>query len=114
MNFLTEYLQQFLLQPVEFIINDKVVRKGKLKLFNFKQYFIKFTLLTDGGDIKTYDVLYPFKIYHEEGRCIFNYHLSCFTQNDLDTFFKIKTLSKDKCLPTYDGIMILKPLSSIL
>jgi hypothetical protein len=114
MNFLTQYLQLYLLQPIEFTINDKVVRRGKLKLFNFKQYFIKFTLQTDSGDIKTYDVLYPFKIYTENGNCVFNYHLSCFTQNDVETYYRIKTLNKDKCLPTYDGIMILKPLSSIL
>lgn len=111
MNRLTEHLQNYLLKPVEFVINDKTVRKGKLTLFNFKQYFIKFNITTDAGDVKSYDVLYPFKIYQEKGNCVFNYHLSCFTQSDYETFFRIKTLNKDKCLPTYDSVMILKTSS---
>lgn len=114
MNHLTRYLQDFLLQPAEFIINDRVVRRGKITLFNFKQYFIKFTIVTESGDVKTYDVLYPFEIHKEGPTCVFNYHLSCFTQSDHETFFRIKTLNKEKCLPTYDGIMLLKPLSSML
>jgi len=114
MNFLTKYLQKFLLQPVEFVVDNKVVRRGRIKLFNFKQYFIKFTIQTESGDIKTYDVLYPFKIYYEGDMCMFNYHLSSLTQNDIETYYRIKTLNKDKSLTTYNGIMILKPLSATL
>lgn len=114
MNHLTQYLQQYLLQPVEFVINNKVVKRGKIKLFNFKQYFIKFTIQTENGDVKTYDVLYPFKVYFDGNKCVFNYHLSSFTQSSVETFYKIKTLNKSKCLPTYDEIMILKPLSATL
>lgn len=114
MNHLTKYLQQYLLQPVEFIVNNKVVRRGKIKLFNFKQYCIKFTIQTDSGDIKTYDVLYPFNIYKEGSVCVFNYHLSSFTQSSIETLYKIKALNKTKSLPTYDEIMLLKPLSATL
>ena len=114
MNHLTQYLQQYLLQPVEFVINNKVIKRGRIKLFNFKQYFIKFTIQTESGDIKTYDVLYPFKVTLEKDMCVFNYHLSSFTQSSIETFYKVKTLNKTKCLPTYDEIMLLKPLSSAL
>ena len=110
MNHLTKFLQPFLLQPVEFVINEKVVRRGKIKVFNFRQYFIKFTVETEAGDLKTYDVLYPFKITNEGDKCVFNYHLSCFSATDVEMLFKMKTTKKEKCLPTYDSLMILKPL----
>lgn len=110
MNHLTKVLQPYLLKPVEFVIGNKVARRGKIKVFNFRQYFIKFTIETDTGDLKTYDVLYPFKIEHEDGNCIFNYHLSCFSNTDVELFYKMKTITKEKCLPTYDNVLILKSL----
>jgi hypothetical protein len=111
MNYLTRHLEPFLLKPVEFIINGKTVRKGKIKVFNFRQYFVKFSIETESGDTKTYDVLYPFKIEKDGQACVFNYHLSCFSRTDDEMFFKMKTIKKEKCLPTYDGVLILKPLS---
>jgi len=112
MNQLTKYLEPFLLKQAEFVINGKVVRRGKIKVFNFRQYFIKFTIETESGDLKTYDVLYPYEIVNEGNNCVFNYHLSCFSVTNVEMLFKMKTIKKEKRLPTYDSLMILKPLNS--
>jgi hypothetical protein len=113
MNHLTQYLQPYLLQSVEFVLNDKVIKRGKIKIFNFKQYFVKFSLETDSGELKVYDLMYPFRVDKDaDGNCVFNYHLSAFSGGDLDMFFSMKAISKDSALPAYDGAITLKSLSS--
>lgn len=113
MNHLTPYLQPYLLQTVEFILNDKVIKRGRIKLFNFKQYFIKFTLESDSGEHKVYDMLYPFRIDTDENKCcVFNYHLSAFAGGDMDMYYSIKTISKELALPAYDGVITLRSLSA--
>ena len=112
MNHLTAHLHQYLLQSVEFIMNDKVIKRGKIKIFNFKQYFIKFTLETDTGELKVYDLLYPFRIDSDrDGNCVFNYHLSAFSGGDIEMLRCMKTISKDSALPAYDGIITLKSIA---
>ncbi len=113
MNHLTAHLEKYLLQSVEFVLNDKVIKRGKIKIFNFKQYFIKFTLETDTGEMKVYDLLYPFRVDKDhEGNCVFNYHLSAFSGGDMDMFYSMKAISKDSALPAYDGAITLKSLSA--
>jgi hypothetical protein len=113
MNHLTTHLEKYLLQSVEFILNDKVIKRGRIKIFNFKQYFIKFTLETDTGEMKIYDLLYPFRVDRDpDGNVVFNYHLSAFSGGDMDMFYSMKTISKDSALPAYDGAITLKSLSA--
>lgn len=109
MNYLTAHLHQYLLQPVEFILNDKVIKRGKVKVFNFKQYFIKFTLETESGDLKVYDMMYPYRLdVDSKGNIVFNYHLSAFAGGDKELYAQMKELNKDSALPAYDGTITLK------
>lgn len=111
MNYLTNHLEQYLLQSVEFVLNDKVIKRGKIKIFNFKQYFIKFTLESENGELKVYDLMYPFRVDTDgDGNCVFNYHLSAFAGGDVDMFYSMKKLSKESALPAFDGAITLKSL----
>ena len=75
-------LQSFLQSNVIIKCDSKVLRAGKLKLFNVKQYFIKFYIETDKGEEKVLELPYPFLIDHSsENLCTFNYRISAMCNN---------------------------------
>ena len=58
-----KYCKQILQNDVRFVLNDnKVLRRGKLLLYNTKDFFITFTIDSHKKTRKTYDVYYPFSI----------------------------------------------------
>tara|TARA_R110002012_G_scaffold281087_2_gene470075 strand:+ start:14148 stop:14498 length:351 start_codon:yes stop_codon:yes gene_type:complete len=73
----TEFLKPFLLQDIVIRTDKKVLKRGKLKIFQIKQYYINLTLEFNDST-KSYEIPYPFKMHHDEGKGILNYHLSSF------------------------------------
>lgn len=55
-------IEPFLQKNVVFNIGTKSVRKGKLLLFNIKDYYLKFIIKTSKGVNKTYEIPYPYDI----------------------------------------------------
>jgi len=98
-------LNNFLLKPVTFKINDKVVKKGKLKIFTIKQFFIKFNLEIN-NDIKVFEVPYPFKMHTNEKCVTFEYTLSSLcNSNSSSLYYKVKTANKQDCNKMFDNFL---------
>ena len=57
-----QLLEPFLQQNVSFCLGTKNVRKGKLLLYNIKDYYIKFTIRTNKDVNKVYEIPYPYDI----------------------------------------------------
>ena len=55
-------LEPFLQKNVMFNIETKTVRRGKLLLFNIKDYYLKFIIKTNKDINKTYEIPYPYDI----------------------------------------------------
>ena len=54
-------LNDFLLRDIIFFIkNDRVVKRGKLILFKFKEFHFVFTIENDKKENKTYEIPHPF------------------------------------------------------
>ena len=55
----------------------KLLRRGKLLLFNFKDHVITFTIKTHKGALRTYEIYYPYDVINSEGtnEIIFDYTL---------------------------------------
>jgi hypothetical protein len=68
-------LMDFLLQDIVFKLDNKVIKRGVLKLVNIKQFFIKFNIESEGV-VKVFELPYPFKITKTDGKCILDYTLS--------------------------------------
>ena len=56
---LENQLKSLMLKNVEFKIDGKTIKRGKIKVFNTKQFFIKFKL-EYGDDTKEYELPYPY------------------------------------------------------
>ena len=85
----TEFLKPFLLQDIIIKTDKKVLKRGKLKIFQVKQYYINLTLEFNNAD-KSYEIHYPYKTSYHNNIGILNYHLS--------SFVPVKQINKVKCL----------------
>ena len=62
-------LEDYLQKNVTFCIDTKTVRRGRLLLYNIKDYYIKFLIRTNKNINKNYELPYPYDITEGVG-CI--------------------------------------------
>tara|TARA_R110000772_G_scaffold100402_2_gene200772 strand:- start:833 stop:1186 length:354 start_codon:yes stop_codon:yes gene_type:complete len=70
-----ENFKPYLLKDITIRTNKKVIRRGVLKIFQLKQYFIRLYLEV-GDKTKQYEIPYPFTTHVTNDRLTLNYHLS--------------------------------------
>ena len=98
----------FFLNNVKFIINEKIIKKGKLINISIKDFFICFQLEIPKGGIKTFEIPYPFNLKPEKKFIVFDYRLNTLTQNDPLKFVKAKNFKPKKNSKFYDVQMAMK------
>jgi hypothetical protein len=103
--YITEQLQPFLLRNISVKCNNKILKSGKLKLFNIKQFFIKLHLENAKKEIKVFEIPYPFKVNAADNNLTFNYHLSSLYGAGDFTHMKIKMLKSDTTSKMYNNIV---------
>ena len=98
-------INNFLLKPISFKLNNKIIKKGKLKIFTIKQFFIKFNLDIN-NEIKVFEVPYPYKIHEQDNLLVFEYTLSSFCNSySSELFYKLKTTNKKSSNKMYDNFL---------
>ena len=108
----TKILQDYLQSKVIIKCNNKVLKTGKLTLFNIKQYFIRFYIETDKKTTKVLELPYPFLMNKDsEGWCTLNYKISSLCNNHTPTVNILKTVNKSTTSKIYDNIINIIPLN---
>lgn len=102
MDKLEEKLKNLVLENVDFILDGKSIKKGKLKLFNTKQFFIRFKLECD-GEVKDWELPYPYKLEEQIDGYIFNYCLSAFCPPTELAFYKMKLVGRGSASKLHDS-----------
>ncbi len=98
-------LNNFLLKPVSFKLNNKVIKKGKLKIISIKQFFIRFNLDIN-NEIKVYEIPYPYRIHEDTKMLTFEYTLSSLCNSNTSQFFyRLKTGNKKSSNKMYDNFL---------
>jgi len=100
--------KDFFLNNVNFVINEKIIKKGKLINLSVKDFFIIFQLEIPKGGIKTFEIPYPFGIENKKSFVDFDYRLCTLTQNDTYKFVKARNFKPKKNSKFYDVQMIMK------
>jgi hypothetical protein len=103
-------LRNLLQSKVVFRCHNKTVKTGTIKLFNIKQYFIKFYIEQDNTkETKILELPYPYEINTDkDNNFSFNYRLSCLTGNIPVQF--LSALKKNKSTHKfYDSIITITP-----
>jgi len=85
---LNKTFNEYFYKKFTFILDNKVLKEGRLKLFSMKSFNLKF-FLVDGENIKTLEIPYPFVLNKIANGYIFDYRLE-----------KFKLLKKTELLDT--------------
>ena len=102
----TKILQTFLQSKVTIKCNNKVLKSGRLKLFNIKQYFIRFYIETDKKVDKVLELPYPFLMETDKsGMCTLNYKLTSLCNNHTYTVNALKCINKNNANKIYDNVV---------
>lgn len=94
-------LKTLILKNVEFSVDGKSIKRGKLKIFNTKQFFIKFKLETDTS-VKEWELPYPFSVHKTSEGYIFDYCLSAFCPPTELAYYKMKLMDKSEASKIHD------------
>lgn len=97
-------LQQFLQSKIVIKIDNKVLKTGKLKLFNIKQYFIRLHIENDKNIVKVLELPYPFLMKYNEGvGCTLNYRLTSLCNNQRDTINTLRSVNTNSPHKIFDN-----------
>jgi len=108
---LDNQLKSLIFKHVDFQLDGKSIKKGKIQIFNTKQFFIKFKL-DNGGDIKEYELPYPFKVVKIPNGYLFDYSLSAFIPRTEEMYWKMKCMNKSEASKLHDSYLYVLTLSS--
>ena len=70
-----ECIKNYLQKNVTFCVDQKTVRRGRLLLYNTKDYYVRFIIKTNKDIQKTYEVPFPYKIFANKGYMSFSYKI---------------------------------------
>ena len=75
---LNEIFNEYFYKKFTFILDNKEIKKGRLKLFNMKGFNLKFFLLDNHNEVKPFELPYPFQLHKTKEGYIFDYRLNAF------------------------------------
>ena len=104
-------LTNLLLRDIVIYINPaKPLKQGKLKLFKVKDFYFSLSLENSKGDIKQYEIPYPFSSRMGDRYIEFDYRLDLFSKNNEFVQFKTKVLNFEKKSKLYNNIVVLSAI----
>jgi hypothetical protein len=68
-------VKDMLQHNTNFSIDTKIIRRGRLLLYNIVDYHIKFSIKTNKNLMKVFEVPFPFLVTREHNSVIFSYKL---------------------------------------
>lgn len=105
-----QILKATLQNNVQFVLNDKIVRQGKIILFTVKDYYISFNFITPENLQKNYEIPIPFSIHKRNGNIFLDYNLHHVTKKEFSNEFLVKQISSkiDKKTKFLNNILVVK------
>lgn len=111
MDKLESELKKFILKNVEFRLDNKCIKSGKIKVFNTKQFFVKFKLENDQGELE-YELPYPYKTVLGDDKITFDYHLSSFCPRTEEVYWKMFAMDKSNASKLHNNYLTIVSLTS--
>jgi len=101
-------LTNLLLRDIVIYINPaKPLKQGKLKLFKIKDFYFSLSLENEKGDLKQYEIPFPFNSEVGHMHLKFDYRIDEFAKNNDFVRFKTKVLNFEKKSKLYNNIVVL-------
>lgn len=100
-------INYFLQRNVVFALDNKIIKEGKLYLYNQKDYYLVFYLKTANNEQKKFEVPYPFSLKKEKNYIVADYSLSSISSNDQELYYRLVCLKQNACSRYYNNKMII-------
>lgn len=84
----------FLQKNVVFAMDNKILKEGKLFLFNRKDYYLVFYMKINNQDRK-FELPYPFGIKMVENYIEIDYNFSSIAKNDAELYYRLISLNSN-------------------
>jgi hypothetical protein len=82
-NKITDTINKHLQKNVEFVVENKTIKSGKVLLFSIKDFFCCFLLFNESKKKRfLFEIPYPFSFSEEKNELIFDYTLNTFSSNN--------------------------------
>jgi len=98
----------FFQKNINIVLDNKILRQGRLLLFCVKDFYLHFTLSTN-NTTKTFELPYPFETYMESvssNVLVLDYKVVSFTRDLTNIFEKAKQLyNKDKQMKFFNNVI---------
>ena len=72
---LNEVFNEYFYKKFTFLLDNKIIKEGRLKLFTMKSFNLKFFIQDENNDVKSLEIPYPFKLIKNDNGYIFDYRL---------------------------------------
>ena len=109
-NDLQQSMEGLLQRNIRLVVNDKVLREGRLILYNIKDYHIECIFITKKDQQKVYEIPVPFDITVKPNCVLFDYSNKLISKNNLDNLMLIKmiALGVKKKSKLYDTVLTIE------
>jgi hypothetical protein len=105
---LKEYdFNYFLQRNVVFVLENKIIKEGKLFLFNEKDYYLIFYLRTGNNEQKKFEIPYPFSVQRINNYLILDYSLSAISGGDSELYYRLVSLNQNSNSRFYNNKIII-------
>ena len=85
-------INTFLQKQINFVVENKSIKKGRLVLFNVKDFHLIF-ILKINNEQKRYEIPYPFNVYFEDKKIVLDYTINSLSQRNVINQNYILTLN---------------------
>ena len=107
---LEEELKHFLQRDVKFRVGTKILKKGRLILFNVIEYYVVFTIETAFSNKRqTYEIPFPFKFHKiDPTTLLLDYQLKHIYNNNIEMKRILDKLGKETKSKYFDARVLLE------
>lgn len=100
-------LNYFLQRNIVFVLENKIIKEGKLFLYNQKDYYLIFYIRSNNNEQKKFEIPYPFSIQRHNNYLIFDYSLSAISSGDTELYYRLVSLNQNSNSRFYNNKIII-------
>lgn len=89
-----DIFKSFLQKNLVFSLDGKILKEGKLFLFNRKDYYLTFYLKINNSDRK-FELPYPFGVKMIDNYIELDYYFSSISKNDTELYYRLISLNSN-------------------
>jgi hypothetical protein len=94
MSDIEEQFKYFLQRHIIFSIDGKIIKEGKLMLFNKKDYYLILYIKNNNQEQKKYEIPYPFSSRMDNNRLVLDYKLESISNKDVELYYRLASLNQ--------------------